>query len=158
MNSSRWRLAALSGCVASLLALTVVPSYGLTQVPGPIRIGPSWAQGDQNDHSARLYTTIVNRGVLADRLSGGACPGFGNLALVGVDPATEGNRPQDQGVFLPPGSTEKLAPSGPHFALTDATRPMSDGQLIPCSLSFVHSGQRIVVFAIGAPTPRTFEP
>ena len=150
MNSSRWRLPALSACAIPLLALT--------QVPGPIRIGPSWAQGDENDHSAALYTTIINRGVLADRLSGGACPGFGNLALVGVDPATEGNRPQDQGVLLAPGATATLAPAGPHFTLTDATRPMSAGQLIPCALSFVHSGQRIVVFSIGAPGPRTLEP
>ena len=149
MNSSRSRLALLAG---------VIPLLALTQVPGPIRIGPSWATADPNNRSAGLYTTIINRGVLADRLSGGACPGFGHLALVGVARATEGDRPQDQGVLLAPGATATLAPSGPHFSLTDTTRPLPNGQLIPCSLSFVHSGQRIVVFAIGGPGPQTFEP
>ncbi len=158
MNSTRKRFAAASVCAASLFPLGIVPSHALTQVPGPIRIGPSWAQGNENDRSAGLYTTIINRGVLPDRLSGGACPGYGHVALVGVDPSTEGSRPQDKGVFLPPGSTETLRPSGPHFALTDATRPMSTGQLIPCALSFVHSGQRLVVFAVGAAEPQTFEP
>ncbi len=156
MISSSWRRYA--GRSAVLLGLAV-PLLALDQVPGPIRIGPSWGQGDQNNHSAGLYTTLINRGVLADRLAGGACPGYGRVSLVGIDPATEkGDRPQDRGVFLPPGGTERLTPNGPHLALTDATRSVADGQLIPCALSFVHSGQRLVIFAIGAPGPQTFEP
>ena len=156
MLSSRTRSSRAIAAVAA--AAAALPLLALTQVPGPIRIGPSWGQSDENDHSASLYTTVINRGVLADRLAGGACPGFGQVSLVGLDAATQGSRPQDRGVFLAPGASATLSANGPHLTIANAQRSVADGSLIACTLDFVHSGQRIVVFAIGPEPGRTDEP
>ncbi len=142
---------------ALLLTLPTAPAHALSQVPGPIEIGPSWGQLEP-DHSASLYTTIVNHGVLADRLTGGACSGFGNATLAGLDQATQGDAAQEKGVLVGPGATARLQPHFAHLALADADRATDPGALISCTLSFVHSGQRIVIFRMAAPGPATPEP
>lgn len=153
MRSARSRVAR-----AVLAIVAGIPLAALTQVPGPLRIGPSWGTLDGANHSASLFTTVINRGVLFDRLAGGSCPGYGDASLAGLDPATQGNRPQDRGLGLPPGTTAQLSPNGPHMVLANAPASLAAGALVPCTLDFVHSGQRIVIFTIGAAPPRTDEP
>ncbi len=144
----RWALPAL--------LLVCGPAFAIPQVSGPIDIGPSWGQTDGAGTS--LYTTIVNRGVLGDRLARGHCSGFGDASLTGLDSASQGANPDEQGVFIPPGATVRLAPSGPHQALTDARHAIPPGARIVCTLDFVHSGQRIVVFRVGQPGMAVNEP
>ena len=153
MRSSDQR-PALWAFAAAVLAAG--PALALSQVPGPIEIGPSWGRVDSN--GATLYTTIINRGVLADRLTGGTCSGFGEAALAGLDPSTQGTLADEKGVFIPPGKTVGLDPSGARLALSAARHAVEDGALIPCTLDFVHSGQRIVVFRVGQPESAATEP
>ena len=138
------------------LLIACGPAYAISQVPGPIDIGPSWGQTSGSGTS--LYTTIVNRGVLADRLARARCSGFGDVTLTGLDRSDQGDNPDQRGVLIPPGATVDLASNGPHFALTDARQPVASGALIPCTLDFVHSGQRIVVFRLGQPGTPVAEP
>jgi copper(I)-binding protein len=144
--------------VATALLARTPGAHAIAQVPGPIEIGPSWGRIDPQGGLDALYTTIVNHGVLADRLSGGSCPGYGNVSLTGLDPATQGDAAQEKGLLLAPGATATLAPNGPHIALGDDHHKAAQGALISCTLSFVHSGQRLVVFRIGDPDPAVQEP
>ena len=131
---------------------------GVAQVAGPIEIGPSWGRAGDDGRSAALFTTMINHGVLPDRLAGVSCPGYGDVTEAGIDPATEGPRPQDKGVLVPRGGRAVLSPNGAHIALSDLPRPVHDGALVPCALHFVRSGERVVVFTIGAPGPAINEP
>lgn len=141
-----------------LIAAAALPLMGLAQVPGPIEIGPSWGRAGQDGQSAALFTTVINHGVLADRIAGLSCPGYGRVAAEGVDPATEGARPQDRGVLVPQGGRAVLGPDGARITLSDLPRPVRDGSLVPCTLHFVRTGERVVVFTIGAPGLAVTEP
>ncbi len=141
-----------------LLALAALPLMGLAQVAGPIEIGPSWGRAGPDGQSAALFTTVINHGVLADRLSGVTCPGYGQVAEEGVDPATEGPAPQDKGVLVPQGGRAVLGPNGARITLTNLSRPVANGSLVPCTLHFVRSGERVIVFTIGAPGIAVNEP
>ena len=141
-----------------LLPLAAFPLLGLSQVAGPIEIGPSWGSAASDGRSASLFTTVINHGVLADRLAGVSCPGYGTVSETGIDPATEGTAPTDRGVLIPRGGRAVLDPSGAHVALSDLPRPIADGALVPCTLHFVRTGERVVVFTIGAPGAATDEP
>ena len=148
---------------ATLFAcLAATPALAITQVPGPIEIGPSWGRVDAANHAASLYTTMVNHGVLTDRLTGGTCFGFGGVTLSDLDQATQGGDPDAKGVLLAPGATATLKPDAAHLDLSNAdantSNALADGALVSCTLDFVHSGQRLVVFRIGAPEPATAEP
>lgn len=142
----------------SLLIAAAVPLMGLAQVAGPIEIGPSWGQAGANGQSAALFTTVINHGVLPDRLAGVTCPGYGQVAEQGVDPATEGPRSQDKGVLVPQGGRAVLGPYGARITLSDLPRPVHDGSLVPCTLHFVRTGERVIVFTIGAPGIAVNEP
>ncbi len=141
-----------------LAALAALPLMGLAQVAGPIEIGPSWGRAGPDGQSAALFTTVINHGVLADRLSGVTCPGYGQVSEQGVDPATEGPRPQDRGVLVPQGGRAVLGPDGARITLTNLPRPVRDGSLVPCTLHFVRTGERVIVFTIGAPGIAVNEP
>ncbi len=135
-----------------------LPLMAVAQVAGPIEIGPSWGRAGSDGRSAALFTTLINHGVLPDRLAGVSCPGYGAVAETGIDPATEGARPQDKGLLVPKGGRAVMGPDGAHIALSDLPRPVHDGSLVPCALHFVRSGERVVVFTIGASGPATHEP
>ncbi len=141
-----------------LLLPAALATTGLAQVAGPIEIGPSWGTAGPNGQSASLFTTLINHGVLPDRLAGVSCPGYGTVSETGVNPATEGPGPNDHGVLVPRGGRTAMAPDGPHLALADLPHPIHDGALVPCTLRFVRTGERVIVFTIGAPGPATSEP
>ena len=141
-----------------LLPVAAFPLMALNQVAGPIEIGPSWGRAAADGRSAALFTTVVNHGVLPDRLTRVSCPGFGTVSEAGVDPATEGPGPNDRGVLVPRGGRAVLTPDGAHVALDRLPQPIADGALIPCTLHFVRTGERVVVFTIGAPGIATDEP
>ncbi len=148
----------IGALLAASLLLAAAPAWALSQVPGPIEIGPSWGAADTASHAASLYTTIINRGVLADRLVGGHCAGFGDVSLAGLEPATQGDSADEKGVLIPAGATARLSPDAAHLALANADRASAPGALISCTLNFVHSGQRLVIFRIGGAGPAVQEP
>ena len=141
-----------------LLVPAALVTAGLAQVAGPIEIGPSWGTAGPDGRSAALFTTMVNHGVLPDRLAAVSCPSYGTVSETGIDPATEGPGPNDHGVLVPRGGRAVMASDGPHLALSNLQRPIHDGALVPCTLHFVRTGERVIVFTIGAPGLATSEP
>ena len=144
---------------ASLLALPVA-GHALTQVAGPVQIGPSTGEGNDADHSATLTTTIANQGNLPDRLVNVACPGIGTVALLDgqVQPVAPGSGVQRNGLDLPVSLDGHITPVQAQFRLSQATQPMIAGSLVSCALYFQHAGQRIVVFSLGTHEPAADEP
>jgi len=175
MNSSRGFTAA----AAVLMALAGVgPARAVSQVSGPVQIGPSWGQGDPARSGALLNTRIINLGGSPDRLIRVECPAIGQVALrngtlhgdvqeptLSQQQAVQARQqnpgadhtPQN-GLDLPASLHGKSEPVMAQFDLTAATQPMSDGALVPCSLYFAHAGQRIVIFTIGETPSPTDEP
>ena len=61
---------------------------------------------------------------------------------------------QQNGLDLPPALHGSLHRVTATFSLTGATQPLTDGTLIPCTLTFAHAGEQVVMFTIGEqPTP-----
>ncbi len=136
----------------------------LTQVSGPVQIGPSSGDGDAQNRSATLSTVVTNQGELPDRLVNVACPGLGTANLLNgqVQPVTPGSpagpgEPRN-GLDLPGAVSDRATPVPVRIGLSQATQPMLAGTLLPCSLYFEHAGQRIVVFMLGAHDPASNEP
>ena len=129
----------------------------LTQVSGPVQIGPSSGDGDPQNHSATLSTTVVNQGQLPDRLINVGCPGYGEANLLNghVQPVGDVER---NGLDLPGTVQGRATPVLVRIGLGHATAPMPAGTLLPCELFFEHAGQRIVVFTLGAHETETLEP
>ena len=157
------RIAARSLVPAVLLLAVPVAGHALSQVAGPVQIGPSSADGNDPNHSATLSTTLTNRGGLADRLVNVACPGTGKVVLANgrvepVDPNHSGGTVQRNGLELPGTLDGPATPVEARFNLTDATGPMLPGSLIPCALYFLHAGQRVVVFSLGVHEQAVDEP
>ncbi len=148
-----------------------VPARATVQVPGPMQVGPSWAQADAAHAAALLSTVIVNYGTLGDRLIRVECPASGHVALrngtLHGDVATPTPSQQREaaavtrtqnGLDLPPALHGQMHPVTALIDLTQATQPLADGALLPCTVTFAHSGEQIVIFTVGEqPTP-TSEP
>ncbi len=149
----------LAGRLALTLPLLAVsiPGHAITQVAGPLMIGPSHGDGDDQDHAAQLSTTITNQGGLPDRLINATCPGTGHMALLNGSLRQFPNG-QFNGLDIPASSDGRYQPVQAEFSLTQATQPMVRGALVPCALSFAHGGQRIVVFTLGVQESQTNEP
>jgi copper(I)-binding protein len=141
---------------APLLAIPVA-ARALTQASGPVQIGPSSGDGDVQNHSAALSTTVINYGGLPDRLINVACPGTGTASLANGHVQPVGNA-QRNGLDVPGSGSGKTVPVQVQISLTNAAQPMAAGALVPCSLYFEHAGQRIVVFTLGVHETATDEP
>ena len=148
-----------------------VPAWAAVQVPGPMQVGPSWAQADPAHATALLSTVIVNHGALPDRLIRVECPGSGHVALrngtLHDDIATptpsqqqeaEANTRTQNGLDTPPALHGQLHPVTALIDLTQATQPLTDGALVPCTVTFAHSGEQTVIFTVGEQPTQTDEP
>ena len=166
-----WSEAACRAVLACLLLGGVAPARAAVQVPGPMQVGPSWAQADPARASALLSTIIVNHGALADRLIRVECPASGQVALRNAslhdDIATPTPSQQHEaealtrtqnGLDLPPALHGRFHPVTALIDLTRATQPLADGALVPCTITFAHSGEQIVIFSVGEQPNPTTEP
>lgn len=165
-----WSEAACPAVLACVL-LGAAPARAAVQVPGPMQVGPSWAQADPAHASALLSTIIVNHGALADRLIRVECPASGQVALRNAslhdDIATPTPSQQHEaealtrtqnGLDLPPALHGRFHPVTALIDLTRATQPLADGALVPCTITFAHSGEQIVIFSVGEQPNPTTEP
>ena len=160
MNWARSLPLAAALVLAAPLVASPVAGHAMTQVAGPVQIGPSTADGDAQNRSATLATTLLNQGGLPDRLVNVACPGVGTVALTDghVQPISPGSTEQRNGLDLPGAVGGNATAVQARFALTDASQPMTQGALVPCALYFEHAGQRIVIFSLGVHETATNEP
>ena len=160
MSLPRWPAGAL------LLAALAGPGSAGAQVAGPIQIGPSWGRADPAHSSAVLETMLVNHGDTPDRLIRADCPASGAVALrngilhgdVATPNPEPGARAPQNGLDLPPGLHGGVHPVTAVFDLTQAHQPLTDGTPVPCTVTFAHDGQRIVIFTIGETPQPTDEP
>ena len=143
--------------LAGLLLAVPACADALTQVSGPVMIGPSRGDGDPQNHSATLTTIIANQGRLPDRLVNVVCPSAGTAHLLNGRVQPVGNVDRD-GLDIPGSVDGKADPVTVQIGLSQATEPVVSGALVPCSLYFEHAGQRIVVFTLGAHEQATPEP
>ena len=152
----------VAGPIVLAAAIDFMPAAGhaLTQPAGLLQIGPSNADGNEQNHSAILTTTITNQSDLPDRLINVACPGTGTAGLVNghLKPLTPGSDVQRNGLDIPGSLDGRAAPVVAQFNLSNATQPMTPATLIPCALYFQRAGQRIVVFSLGVHEQATSEP
>ncbi len=168
MNCSETASLAVLAC---LLLGAATPARAAVQVPGPMQVGPSWAQADPAHASALLSTIIVNHGTLVDRLIRVECPASGQVALRNAslhdDIATPTPSQQHEaeavtstqnGLDLPPALHGRFHPVTALIDLTRATQPLTDGALVPCTITFAHSGEQIVIFSVGEQPNPTTEP
>jgi hypothetical protein len=163
---------------AAALATPAVPALALSQVSGPVLIGPSTAKGDPQRHAAQLSTNILNLGGTPDRLINVACSNVGSATLLDgslhdqtmvptndqraaarQEEQQNPNHVRQNGLDIP----AAVGGGGGHpvvaqIAVADARIPVTNGALLPCSLFFAHAGQRIVVFEMGAQETPTAEP
>ena len=144
--------------IAALLLLAApMAAEALTQVSGPVQIGPSSGDGNAQNRSATLSTIVVNQGQLPDRLINVGCPGFGDANLLNGHVQPVGNVERN-GLDLPGTIDGRATPVLVQIGLGHATAPMLAGTLVPCALYFEHAGQRIVVFTLGTREAQTLEP
>ena len=150
-----------SRLTAALLpvALCALPgaASALTQVSGPVQIGPSAGSFDTQNHSATLSTMVTNQGGLPDRLMNITCPSVGDAHLLNghVEPV---DGVQRNGLDIPAAAPGRVTPVPVQISLTQARPPMVAGALVPCSLYFEHAGQRVVIFMLGEHEPASDEP
>ena len=143
--------------LAGLLLAIPAGAYALTQVSGPVMIGPSRGDGNPQNHSATLTTMVVNQGQLADRLVNVLCPSAGDAHLLNGQVRQVGSIERN-GLDIPGSIDGKANPVAVQIGLRQATEPVVSGALVPCSLYFQHAGQRVVVFTLGAHEQATAEP
>jgi len=154
--------------IAGLLAVAGV-AHAAGPVAGPIEVGPSAAAGNPQQSAARLDTTLTNYGAKPDRLIRADCPAVGQIALRNgsqhgnaeegtVQGQMAGQNQQQYGLDVPATLDGKPQPVRASFDLTNATQPVTPGALLPCALYFAHSGERVVVFDVGAHEEATREP
>ena len=143
--------------LAGLLLAVPAGAYALTQVSGPVMIGPSRGDGNPQNHSATLTTMVANQGQLPDRLVNVVCPSAGDAHLLNGHVRQVGNVERN-GLEIPGSVDGKANPVAVQIGLSRATEPVVPGALVPCSLYFQHAGQRIVVFTLGAHEQATPEP
>ncbi len=162
MSLPRWS----TGALVLVMAAGSVPAGA--QVSGPIQIGPSWARADLVHHAAVLDTVLVNHGDIPDRLIRADCPASGTVTLrngtrhadVAAPSVAQGQVPPgpQNGLDLPPGLHGGVHPVTATFDLTQADQPLTDGAQVPCTVTFAHGGQRVVIFSIGETPQPTDEP
>ncbi|MCQ8240460.1 hypothetical protein [Rhizosaccharibacter radicis] len=179
----RTRAGLMSAMLAGMLAgtgLLAAPmaARALSQVAGPVQVGPSAATGDENRHSARMSTLITNFGGLPDRLINLSCPNADSVTLLNgslhdrtmsptldqqaaarQEEAANPDHTRQNGLDIPAALRGRPAtPVTAQIALAGARVPVTDGALVPCSLFFAHAGQRVVVFEMGTSADQTLEP
>jgi len=76
-------------------------AQAMPQVAGPISIEASRGDGDVQNGSAILTTTITNQSSLPDRLVRATCPGYGGLSLANPPPGQPPGQPAAQPAAQP---------------------------------------------------------
>ena len=147
------------------------PAHAADQAAGPIQVGPSWAQADAAHSTAVLSTIIANQGPMADRLIRIECPASGHAALrngtlhrdvqtpiLSQERQAQATNATQNGLDLPPALHGTPHPVNALIDLTQATQPLTDGALVPCTVTFAHAGEQIVMFTVGEQPAPTSEP
>lgn len=138
---------------AVLVAGTAAIAGEKTYTTGHMVIGRAWAaETPRVAKTGAAYFTMANGGPKADYLISVTSPIAQNVALHAH--RMVGNVMQMApvlGIAIPSGQTVALKPGGRHVMLIGLSKPLKDGDKIPLTLSFKHSGTVQVVAVVGLP-------
>jgi len=97
------------------------------------------------------YLAIENRGAQPDRLLSASSVAAARVEIhqMTTQDGVMTMRPLDDGLVIPPDQTVTLAPGGDHIMFVGLTAPFEEGQRIPVSLNFEHSGKIDATFEVG---------
>jgi copper(I)-binding protein len=144
---------------ALLAALLVAPARAEEVKAGDLVITQAWSRATPNGAKiAGGYLTIENKGLVPDRLIGGAGGIAGKVEVheMAVDNGVMKMRPLEKGLTIEPGKTVKLAPGGYHLMMFDLKGPLKQGDKVPVTLEFEKAGKVTLsmdVQGLGAQAP-----
>jgi hypothetical protein len=138
---------------AALLAAALFAAPALAQ-QGGIEIDHAWSRAAMAGHTGVVFLTIIDKGA-PDRLTGVASPvaAMAELHESFTDGGVSKMRPI-AGLPVTPDKPVILAPGGYHIMLMNLKQPLSEGQTVPLTLTFVKAGQvnvSAIVAKAGAP-------
>lgn len=98
------------------------------------------------------YLTVENRGAAPDRLLSASSPAAAKVEVhqMAIQDGIMTMRPLDEGLAIPPEATVTLAPGGEHIMFVGLAAPFEEGQRIPVTLIFQHSGKIETSFDVGS--------
>jgi len=136
--------------LALALAVSAAPAHAQEFKAGDIVIEKPWARATPKGADVGAgYLTIHNNGAAPDTLTGGSA----DFATVGIhEMKTEGGvmkmAEMTNGLDIPSYGTIRLAPGGYHLMFTHLTKPLTKGEKVQATLTFVHAGPVTVDFNV----------
>ena len=121
-----------------------------------IDISRPWARTSlERAGKAGGFFTITNKGGEADRLIAAASPAAARVDIHSIKVIGYGirMRPMEKGLGLPPGTAITLKPRGYHLLFEELTKPLSQGDRVPVTLTFEKAGTRQIELLVEAPGP-----
>jgi copper(I)-binding protein len=150
--------AVLFGAMLCLLAGTAAAE---DYVLGTLQIGQPWARATPRGAAvAGAYFTITNKGLAADRLTGGSTAVANRFELhsMEIEDGVAKMRPVEGGIEIKPGQTVELKPGSIHVMLLGLKQPLALGQRVKGTLVFAKAGKIDVEFAVAPIGATTADP
>ena len=138
--------------LVALFALAAGPALAQQFVTGDITVEKPWARATPKGAAvAAGYLTIRNRGVVADKLTGGSAD-FAAAVEVHEMSMKDGVMTMRQlvgGLEIPANGAVTLAPSGYHLMFQQLKRQLAKGETVKVMLTFEHAGSFVIEFPVG---------
>jgi copper(I)-binding protein len=137
------------GMMAAGLALMAGMGSALAQ-DGGIQIDQAWARATPGAATTgAVYVTLRNQGNTPDTLVAASTPvaDKAELHLMKIENGVMEMRAVPL-LAVPPGQSVVLEPSGYHLMLIGLKKPLKEGDTIPLSLTFEHSGTQQVAVSV----------
>lgn len=150
------RIRIFAAAVAAILLATPTAAHELTV--GTIEITDLWTRATPpGAQAAGGFLTLTNTGTEPDRLIAVSTPvaARGELHEMAVNDGVMTMR-QVEAIEIPPGETVTLAPGGFHLMFIGMSEPLSEGGVVPVTLTFEAGGAietYLHVVGVGAMAP-----
>ena len=125
-----------------VMAATASPAASAQMAASPISVGGVWSRpATAGLPTGVAYLTLINRAPAADRLVSAASPKAGRVSLHHsvMKGGVMSMLAVPDGLDLPPGRPETLAPGGYHLMLEGLKGGLKVGETYPLTLRFAHA-------------------
>ena len=141
------------------LTLALIATCGArAETASPIKLKAPWLRATPRSAPvAGGYVSIVNTGVLPDRLIGASLPiaADGQVHSMSMVDGVMHMQRLDAGLPIPPGGTIVLTPGGDHLMFIKPTRQLKEGESVEGRLVFEKAGAISVTFVVGGMAAKT---
>lgn len=132
--------------LAPVLAIAAQPPPPPNAGPaGPVNLSRPFAAPAAKGANTVLGFGLQNEGGVPDALIGAKCAGTQAATLVGNDGRVMAQLP------LGPGQSVQLAANGVHIVLHNLYAPAQPGEILHCTATFAHTGERLVEATVTQP-------